>query len=300
MPHQVVVHVAEQQRILRRDQRELAAAEPQQHLALLGRPAPQLEDVALDRQQRRDVGVARPREHRVLELLDARLDVVEHRLEPVNLTVEDGVQHRRRPLLQRDAGPRHLLHHRRDAARTRPVVGDEEVRAQEGIQLHRVGDVGGGARRQAVGDHVEVSPVLVDLRLGAGAEAVLDRQRMELEHVTQDRDLGVADGRREIDPDPGLGPRRAAPATPRARARARRALRERRRESETRRQGSRPGGTSNRRRDGRRRSDYARPLEQPLDGRGKLPGRAADEARAAPVLVVDDGGGAAQDSNSAR
>ena len=116
--HQVIVHVAEQQRVLRRDQRELAAAEPQQHLALLGRPAPQLQDVALDREQRTRCGrcaaarTPRPRASRCALSMLSSTD-----LEPVDLAVQDGVQHRGRALPQRDPGPRHLLHHRRDAAR---------------------------------------------------------------------------------------------------------------------------------------------------------------------------------------
>jgi hypothetical protein len=143
-------------------------------------------------------------EHRVLDLVDARFELLDLRPVGVDHRVDQPVEERHRPFVHQLRVADDRIVQRLDGRRVPVVNGDQVVGAEKEIDVMGRDAGLAGVVVDAVQDHVEVAVVGLDLRvlqLGAG---VLDRQRVEREAVAEDQELGNA-GRGEIDPDERIG-----------------------------------------------------------------------------------------------
>jgi hypothetical protein len=131
--------------------------------------------------------------HLVLDRVQAREVVLEH---PVEDLVEEEVRTLRDSHLEVLAAQ---LPGERNRAHRPLVVRDEVVRSQEDVQLARLELVRGRVEADPVDDEEEVVRVVVHLREVDVGEAVLDRQRVEVEGLGQDPRFRLA---RVLEVDP--------------------------------------------------------------------------------------------------
>jgi hypothetical protein len=205
-PQKVVGDVPEVRLYLRRHHLEGAARE------LLYRPGErhhgplQLEQLALELVDPARVG-ARPvlGEHIRLDLVDVRLDGVDHGEIVVHHVVGDRVQHGGRALGELPRVRLQTLAHRAERAVPPVPHGDDEVPADEHHDLAGVDDLAGRGQLRVlhVTDGLEHGeqrlPVPLDLRPLVRVHRVLDRQRVQVEQLGDVRELQLG---RLVQPQP--------------------------------------------------------------------------------------------------
>ncbi len=198
-PHELVVHIAKAVRNLVVDQWKLPARQPANRIALRDDNAPQRCKIALDCKNAAHEIRLHAQDRRFFERVDLLFQDVD--LGPIvfDHRIDDPVHHCRGTLRQ------HVLmlvadHPQlRDTARSAVVHGHEVIAAQEEIDIVcreftlRVVEV------DAVKNQVKVAGIGFDFRRVNTAERILDRQRMEMEHVGQNACF-IGARRGDIDP----------------------------------------------------------------------------------------------------
>src|SRR6476646_5534221 len=178
----MVVDVAEVALIVGRQpgQRLHSRHEPGEHVPLRGHCLAQPNEQPLHAEDLLQLPVVGSEEDRVLELVDAVVEVGENREEAVDKCFDDLVEQPRR-MLYRLAPLRETVAYIVERRRFVAVDGDEVPLAVEAVNLDEPVLVGRGAVED------EESEVVIAVDLGALPEMlrVLDRERMELEDVSE-------------------------------------------------------------------------------------------------------------------
>ncbi len=183
---QVIVDVTEPVGQRLGDLGELAPRQPADDVAL-GRDHPaQRRHVALEPEDHADVVGIRLVEHRVLELVEAGLELLDLGAIVVDHRVDDAVQQRRRPFGQHEVVARADVAQVRQRAREVVVHGHQELLAEEDVDLVRREAMLRGREVDAVQDQVEVVAVALDLGGLDLLERVLDGELVESERLGED------------------------------------------------------------------------------------------------------------------
>ena len=118
-------------------------------------------------------------EHRLLELVDPVLELLDLRPVVIDHRVDDPVEQRDRSLGHDLRVPGDVLLELGDRSRVAVVDRDEVVRADEEVDVVRGETLSARLEVDAVQDRVQVAVVRFDLRVMQLRPRVLDRQRME-------------------------------------------------------------------------------------------------------------------------
>ena len=199
-PHEVIVDVAElvAQRI--GDLRKLPAGEARHGVALRQRHAPERRDFCLELQNVPQRVPLRPLEHRPLERFDPLLEPIDLRRVVVDHPVHDAMQQVARPFGQDVLVPRAHLELRLDRPRRRMVDRDQEIPAQEEVDVVRDNPLLPPGRLDAVQDQIQKVVVGLDLRVVHFGHRVFDGQLVKVEHLEQQPPLDVARSE-HVDPE---------------------------------------------------------------------------------------------------
>ena len=188
-----VVHVAVVGHQVAADELELAPGEALQDLALGADDLAQVEHLLLHLEDLLQRGRIGPFQHLGLQLGDLHAQLLESRLVVVDQRVEQRVGHTVGGAGHVDGAAQAAFLDDRDAPQRHGVVGDQEVLPEEEVQL--AGGEGPvlAAVVDRMDDHEQVGVEAVvllglvglDLRRGALVDAVLDRERVEVEHALE-------------------------------------------------------------------------------------------------------------------
>ena len=208
-PRKVVAQVAEVRQQLRADHLAVTAGQPLDHVALRPHDRTQVGEVAAHVQHLVHQGLVHRflGEHVLLQVLEFRTQFLDHRGVIVDQQVDERVGDAVGTAgAHADALP-DAFHQRRHRAQRGGVECDEEVLAEEQVELGRV-ELLRTREVDRVGDDEEVVLVILHLRQRVRLHAVLDREWMELEDALEDRLDLVRSRVVEIHPEqqPPVGP----------------------------------------------------------------------------------------------